>query len=199
MKYSTALNRINIFFVIFLAILCFFSFRCSPVSPDWGVPWDELAGTVWYILDGDSTALNEVRFYEDSVVWIKDNYARGAYAIWDSMQVQSREVHIGKVMRKDVQVSEIDAQALDGMYLATELQWKRYVQGRYDPCDWTPLYDYSTYQWWYIFSIGDSVLEMGDVPYYYTFSSKKQVNVVYPDGFVPHLCEEGVRIRRNTL
>lgn len=193
------MNCRNILLSSISVTLCFLFFQCSPVSPDWGIPWDELAGTTWYIVDGDSTALNEVRFYEDSIVWIKDNYAYGAYAIWDSMQVQSREVHIGRVTKKDVEVSEIDAQALDGMYLATELQWKRYVQGRYDPCEWTPLYDYSTYQWWFIHMIGDSILELGDVPNYYTFSKKPPVNVVYPDGFVPTLCEEGVKIRRNQL
>lgn len=191
---------LNIVIWTVLIVSIFFVFiQCSPTSPqqDWGLPWDELIGTTWYVLDGDGTALNEFRFYEDSVVVVIDHFAYSSYSLWDSMQVQHRTVHIGKVMRKD-EITEYDSDGfkLDGMYLATELQWKRYAPGMYNPCIWTPVYDWSVYQWWYIYSISDSVLEFGDAPYYYKLTKEKPVKVKYPDGFVPHLCEEGVEIRR---
>lgn len=189
-------KKIILFYIIVLLLFI----NCSPTSNDqsydWGIPWDEIDGTKWYVLDGNGRAINEFRFYKDSVVVVVDHFSERSN---DTGFVQERIIHLGKVMDKDRIISQIDNEKLDGVYQATDLQWKKYVPGRYDPCTWTPLYSYSTYQWWYIYDIKEDTLQVGNAPYYYTLTKTPPITVIYPEGFVPTLCEEGVEIRRNTL
>lgn len=230
-------------------IISLFTCNCAsifkPVEPefDYGLPWEDLVGTTWYIAQSGNQGIEEWTFYKDSVVVLVDKLSImnqqsgrvdyhlynvyelpdtiftdtlhlsqmfedsvfsningrdllvsyvGAYqqdgspAIsWLQGEAMYRQKHIGRIFKgKKDKASEY----YDGTYQVTELQWKQYHQALTDYCDWAPIYDWSTYQNWFVHEVFRDSLYFGKAPEYYTFYKEPPIEVIYPEGWIWNHC-----------
>lgn len=227
---------------LLLTCLCGCASIFGPTEPeyDFGLPWNTIIGTTWYIAQSSNQGLEKWTFYRDSVVVLVDKLSRtnqvsgrvsyhlynvyelsdttfidtlhlsqmfydsifydingkdlllihqGAYQAdglpaisWLQGEAMYRQKHIGRIFegKKDF----VSYNYFDGDYLVTELQWKQYHQALTDYCDWAPIYDWSTYQKWYIQEVFEDSLHFGDAPNYYTFHKEPPIEVIYPKGWI---------------
>jgi hypothetical protein len=174
--------------VLWLMILLVNLFCASCSSPTStkeviGESWNSVTGTKWYIMESDSLACERFTFYTDSVVVDIDHFSHRANSIFDSMQVQYRERHVGTVYTKDKDI-DYDRDGKIKTYRTTELQWKRYSQSLTDPTHWTPVYDWSVYQMWCIEYKLQGLMCFGDAPNCYEMTIVRPVKLTYVDGWL---------------
>ena len=164
-----------------LCVFCLFS-SCGLLEPNEipGIPWDTLNGTTWYIMESNERAVERWRFYSDSLVVDIEHFNM----VNNIGVVHYREKHIGKVYFKDKEQVVTDNYYQPDTMLCTELQWKRMAPSMVDATIWTPVYDWSVYQWWWIESVNDSVALVGDAPYSYEIYKDNPVNLFYYDGWI---------------
>jgi len=169
---------------LLLALLFCFSFlSCSSTAPEdkaVGEKWNSMAGTTWYILQGNGTALERWRFYEDSIVGDIDHFEKYSR---DSCVVTYRERMKGKVYTKD-DIQEFIIGGELRTYRVTELQWKRMTPSLTDPLIWTPVYDWSDYQWWSVEWRTEHTACAGDAPNCYEIQDELPVRLIYKAGWI---------------
>ena len=144
-----------------------------------GLHWDEFAHTTWYIEEGNKLALERWKFYADSLVADIDHFT----IIEGRRVVTSRSRMLARVYTKDMNYeSWVDGSIR--VYRATELQWKTMWPSLTDPQIWTPVFDWSVYQFWCIVWSTTRTACVGDVPYCYQIAIEKPFELIYPDGWV---------------
>lgn len=172
--------------LLILSFVIFFLSSCGLYEPNPvpGLPWSTLTGTTWYVMEDNGLAVERFTFYADSVIVDIDHFTVLSYT--DSIgQVTYRERHKGTVYTKDKEKYVQDNHYSNpDTLLCTEIQWKRQGPAITDPQDWTSVYDWSVYQWWWIESVNDSVATFGDAPYSYDFLKKNPVKMVYGEGWI---------------
>lgn len=136
-------------------------------------------------------------FHDDRIVVWEDYYHPTALVgrtdtIFHPYEVRYRRYVIGKILDEVPCSSWANGERAFGSdgkeYNSLYIQWKEYTPSISDPCDLTPVYDWSIYEYWFINDIGQDSLFIGPVPDWYTLEKEVPIELYYPEGFVPNLC-----------